>query len=109
LLSVVIIQSSARYGLNGVYELIVSGGVGAATGVVGCAILLASLYGGFASSLEDLQQRTVLSRSGAAARHARPSRVTSPTRSDPSPKWPASASSRKVRRITVGISDDGHV
>ena len=38
LLSVVIALASVRYGLNGVYELTASGGVGTAAGVVGCEL-----------------------------------------------------------------------
>jgi hypothetical protein len=60
LLSVVIVLASVRYGLNGVYELTASGGVQTASGVIGCAILLAPLNGGLASSLEDVKHRIVL-------------------------------------------------
>lgn len=60
LLSALIVLASVRYGLNGVYEMTGSGGVQTASGVVGCAILLASLYGGLALGLEDVQHRTVL-------------------------------------------------
>lgn len=60
MLLLVILLASVRYGLNGVYELTASDGVHIASGVVGCAILLASLYGGLALSLEDVQHRTVL-------------------------------------------------
>jgi succinate-acetate transporter protein len=60
LLSAVILLAFFRYGLNGVYELTASGGVEVASGVIGCAIFLCSLYGGLALGLEDAQHRTVL-------------------------------------------------
>jgi len=58
--SVVIVLASVRYGLDGVYELTASGGVQTASGVVGCAILPASLYGGLAPGLGNVQHRAVL-------------------------------------------------
>jgi uncharacterized protein len=60
LLSVVILLAFSRYGLNGLYEFTASGGVQAASGVIGCGIFLFSLYGGLALGLEDAQHRTVL-------------------------------------------------
>ena len=60
LLSVVILLAFFRYGLNGIYELTASSGAQVASGVIGCAIFLFSLYGGLALGLEDAQHRTVL-------------------------------------------------
>ena len=60
LLSAVILLAFFRYGLNGLYGLTASGGVEVASGVIGCAIFLFSLYGGLALGLEDAQHRTVL-------------------------------------------------
>jgi len=60
LLSVVILLAFSRYGLNGLYEFTASGGVQAASGVIGCVIFLFSLYGGLALGLEDALHRTVL-------------------------------------------------
>jgi succinate-acetate transporter protein len=60
LLSVVILLAFSRYGLNGLYEFTASGGLQAASGVIGCVIFLFSLYGGLALGLEDAQHRTVL-------------------------------------------------
>ncbi len=57
LLSAVILLAFFRYGLN---ELTASSGAQVASGVAGCAIFLASLYGGLALGLEDAQHRTVL-------------------------------------------------
>lgn len=60
LLSAIILMAVVRYGLNGVYELTAITGVQFASGVVGCGIFLAALYGGLALGLEDALHRTVL-------------------------------------------------
>jgi len=60
LLSAVILLAFFRYGLNGLYELTASATAQTVSGVVGCLIFAASLYGGLALGLEDVQHRTVL-------------------------------------------------
>ena len=60
LLSAVILLAFFRYGLNGLYELTASPAAQTASGVVGCAIFVAALYGGLALGLEDVRHRTVL-------------------------------------------------
>lgn len=60
-LSAIILVAFFRHGLNGLYELTASATVQTASGVVGCSIFAASLYGGLALGLEDVQHRTVLS------------------------------------------------
>ena len=57
-LSAVILLAFFRDGLNGLYELTASPLAQTASGVVGCAIFAAALYGGL--GLEDVQHRTVL-------------------------------------------------
>lgn len=59
-LSAVILLAFFRYGLNGLYELTASATAQTTSGVVGCVIFAASLYGGLALGLEDVQHRTVL-------------------------------------------------
>ena len=59
-LSAVILLAFFRFGLNGIYELTASATAQTASGVVGCAIFAAALYGGLALGLEDVQHRTVL-------------------------------------------------
>ncbi|QIN77603.1 hypothetical protein GBA65_02745 [Rubrobacter marinus] len=72
-LSAVILLAFFRYGLNGIYELTASATAQTASGVVGCAIFAAALYGGLALGLEDVQHRTVLpfGRRGRRARRSR--------------------------------------
>lgn len=60
LLAAVILLASARFCLNGVYELTGSTSLLTPSGIVGCAILLSTLYGGLALAVEDTQHRTVL-------------------------------------------------
>jgi uncharacterized protein len=52
--------AAVRYGLNGLYELTSSAGVQTASGYIGLAIFAATLYGGLAFGIEDVQHRTVL-------------------------------------------------
>lgn len=59
-LSAVILLAFFRYGLNGFYELTASLTAQTASGVVGCVIFAAALYGGLALGLEDVRHRTVL-------------------------------------------------
>ncbi len=59
-LSAVILLAFFRYGLNGLYELTASATAQTTSGVVGCLIFAAALYGGLALGLEDVQHRTVL-------------------------------------------------
>ena len=59
-LSAVILLAFFRYGLNGFYELTASPLTQTVSGVIGCVIFAASLYGGLALGLEDVQHRTVL-------------------------------------------------
>ena len=59
-LSAVILLAFFRYGLNGFYELTASPLTQTVSGVIGCVIFGASLYGGLALGLEDVQHRTVL-------------------------------------------------
>ncbi len=59
-LSAVILLAFFRYGLNGLYELTASATAQATSGIVGCLIFAAALYGGLALGLEDVQHRTVL-------------------------------------------------
>jgi uncharacterized protein len=104
LLSVVIALASARYGLNGVYELTASGGVQTSSGVVGCAILLASLYGGLALSLEDVQHRTVLpfGRRGEARGYRGRSRRPGRTRREGG-QYPQTTIARRVHGASGGM------
>jgi succinate-acetate transporter protein len=60
LLGALIVVAVARYGLNGIYELSAISGVQTASGFVGLAIFMATLYGGLAFGIEDTQHRTVL-------------------------------------------------
>ena len=59
-LSAVILLAFFRFGLNGLFELTANTTAQTASGVVGCAIFAAALYGGLALGLEDVQHRTVL-------------------------------------------------
>lgn len=60
LLSAVILLAFFRFGLNGIYELTAIGVTQTASGLFGCLIFLAALYGGLALGLEDVQHRTIL-------------------------------------------------
>lgn len=60
LLATVMFLAFFRYGLNGVYELAGIAWVQSVSGVLGCAIFLLSLYGGFALVFEDVQHQTVI-------------------------------------------------
>jgi uncharacterized protein len=55
-----ILLAVARYSLNGIYELTEMAGAQTASGYLGLAIFAASLYGGLAFGLEDVQHKTVL-------------------------------------------------
>jgi succinate-acetate transporter protein len=55
-----ILLAVARYSLNGIYELTEMAGVQTASGYLGLVIFAASLYGGLAFGLEDVQHKTVL-------------------------------------------------
>lgn len=59
-LAAVILLAFFRYGLNGIFELTASAAAQTASGVVGCVIFAAALYGGLALGLEDVQHRTIL-------------------------------------------------
>ena len=60
LLAALIVAAAARYGLNGLYELTASTSVQTASGLVSLGIFVATLYGGLALGIEDVQHRTVL-------------------------------------------------
>lgn len=60
LLAAVIALATARYGLNGVYELTAAGGLQVVSGVIGCAIGIIAFYAGLAFGVEDVLHRTVL-------------------------------------------------
>lgn len=70
LLGLVITLASARFAMNGLYEMTGASGFETTSGTVGCAIAAIALYGGLALGLEDLQGKTVLpiGRRGAARR-----------------------------------------
>jgi uncharacterized protein len=55
-----IVLAVARYSLNGIYELTEMAGTQSASGYLGLVIFAASLYGGLAFGLEDVQHKTVL-------------------------------------------------
>ena len=55
-----ILLAVARYSLNGIYELTEMAGAQTASGYLGLVIFAASLYGGLAFGLEDVQHKTVL-------------------------------------------------
>ncbi len=55
-----IVLAVARYSLNGIYELTEVDGAQTASGYLGLVIFAASLYGGLAFGLEDVQHNTVL-------------------------------------------------
>ncbi|MDP9409972.1 MAG: acetate uptake transporter family protein [Actinomycetota bacterium] len=69
-LAAVILLASARFALNGLYEILGSSGVQTASGYLGLLIAAVSLYGGAAFGIEDVQHRAVLplARRGEAAR-----------------------------------------
>lgn len=69
-LAAVIVLASARFALNGLYEVLGSSGVHTASGYVGLLIAAVSLYGGLAFGIEDIRRRAVLplGRRGEAAR-----------------------------------------
>ena len=60
LLGAVIALASARFAMNGLYELTASSAFETTSGVLGCAIAAIALYGGLALGLEDLQGKPVL-------------------------------------------------
>jgi len=60
LISAIILLAFFRFGLNGLYELTSVSTLQVASGVVGCVIFLAALYGGLALALEDVRHRPVL-------------------------------------------------
>ncbi|CAA9424362.1 MAG: hypothetical protein AVDCRST_MAG03-2775 [uncultured Rubrobacteraceae bacterium] len=70
LLGLVIALASARFALNGIYEMTGAPGFETTSGIIGCVIAAIALYGGLALGLEDLQGRAVLpiGRRGAARR-----------------------------------------
>jgi succinate-acetate transporter protein len=60
LLSGIILIAVARFSLNGLYDLTAISAFQTVSAVIGLVIFGASLYGGLALSLEDVQHRTVL-------------------------------------------------
>jgi uncharacterized protein len=60
ILAVLIVIASARYGLNGLYDLTEIAALQTTSGWIGLAIFAATLYGGLAFGLEDVQHKTVL-------------------------------------------------
>ena len=60
ILAVLIVIASARYGLNGLYDLTEIATLQTTSGWIGLAIFAATLYGGLAFGLEDVQHKTVL-------------------------------------------------
>jgi len=70
LLGLVIALASARFAMNGLYEMTGASGFETTSGIVGCVIAAIALYGGLALGLEDLHGKSVLpiGRRGAARR-----------------------------------------
>ena len=60
ILAVLIVFASTRYGLNGLYDLTEIAALQTTSGWIGLAIFVATLYGGLAFGLEDVQHKTVL-------------------------------------------------
>ena len=60
LLGLVIALASARFAMNGLYEMTGASGFETTSGIVGCVIAAIALYGGLALGLEDLHGKSVL-------------------------------------------------
>ena len=58
--SAIILLASARYTLNGLFELTTAPWTQTASGAIGCLVFLFALYGGLALGLEDVKHRPVL-------------------------------------------------